>query len=79
MTRLAALVPLFLLGGCSPADHAVIVDEPMTWHVSKDRSLIELRYVHDSRYFVTICSSGVLDHLQKLPKHEVSVQHRVWG
>jgi hypothetical protein len=51
----------------------------MTWTVSNDRSLIELRYVRDPGYFVTICSNGVLDHLEKLGKREVIVEHRVWG
>ena len=80
--RPLAVVPLacFLaLCGCSPAKHAITVVEPMIWQPSKDRSLIELRYLRDPRYYLTVCSGGLLERLKALDKRNVRVEHRVWG
>lgn len=68
-----------LLGGCSPPKHAVVATETMTWRPSEDRSLIELRYLRDPRYFVTVCAAGLLPNLERLGRREVNVQARVWG
>lgn len=68
-----------LLGGCSPADRAIIAKEPMIWRPVMDRSLIELRFARDPRHFVRVCAGSILDELERRGDDHAEVAFRVWG
>jgi hypothetical protein len=77
--RGGSLLLALLLSGCSPSKNARSVVEPMIWSAVADRSLIELRFVHDPRRLVRICSTGLLERLERSGSDRVDVEFRVWS